>query len=317
MLPQPQQKTIHVVIVGLGEAAETHLSVLELFPNVDVIAGVDTLGDKHVKFHGQQIPVYRTITDVPQNQHIDAAVIATPTPLHYQTCNEVLDTLPSPLQIFVEKPIASSLRQVEELVGIVDNETPIEPMLHYAYAPDVLWVARNLKRLISKYGKLTRYDAFFADPRSEDHSRLKRQVLGSSWIDLGINALSVTQRLIGVTNIKHSTLHETPLGAHFTFDTADILGSITTDWQVKAPTYETRLTFASGERVLIDHYTMSVIEGSGKHARTLFSYTAFPRRFSHYVHLYQDLLNNRDIEIPTHALLRMHQLLFNNAGVEV
>lgn len=44
--------TLEIIFIGLGEIAQTHLTVLEQIPNIDVVAGVDPgVGGCHSSWH--------------------------------------------------------------------------------------------------------------------------------------------------------------------------------------------------------------------------------------------------------------------------
>src|SRR5918999_124965 len=87
--------SLAIIVVGLGEVAQTHLRVLEQIHNVEVVAGVDPAGSSAATFRGRGLPVYRTVQDAGAEHNPDVAVVATPTATHAAVCSQVTESFPS------------------------------------------------------------------------------------------------------------------------------------------------------------------------------------------------------------------------------
>ena len=280
-----------IFLVGLGEIAETHIQALEEVPDATLVAGVDIDSDKPLVFRGQQLPVYQNIAEASEVHRVDIAVIATPTPTHYAVSRQALSDIPPPLRVLVEKPGADSLSEVEELLHDVPPDTQLQVMHHYAYAPEVLWASRHLPEWSAKYGAVRSYRAQFDDPRSGPENVYRRKTLSSSWLDLGINALSVAQRLVDIENAdSHDLDVRDEYEALLKFEVGNIDGAISTNWHVDRSSYTTELTFASGARLVLGHYAVTgFVEYEDKKV-DIFTGDGTPRRLSHYRNLYDDML---------------------------
>jgi len=93
--------------------------------------------------------------DIFQNPQIDAVVIATPTSSHYRLAKEALM---SGKHVLVEKPLSTSVTEVEELISIAKTKKLILMVDHiYLYNP----VIHQLKKYISEefLGRINYIDA--------------------------------------------------------------------------------------------------------------------------------------------------------------
>ena len=104
-----------ILIVGLGAAARTHLTVLEQISGTEVSAGVDLAALSGLTFRGRAVPVYKTVKDAGDRHDPGVVIVATPTPTHAAVCAEVADTFPA-AKILVEKPAADNLADASRVL---------------------------------------------------------------------------------------------------------------------------------------------------------------------------------------------------------
>lgn len=180
-----------VLIVGLGEVAQTHLKALEQTPDADVVAGVDIAAKPEITFHGQPVPVYQTLQAA---THYDPNIVvaATPTPTHAEVCDEIAACFPN-ARILEEKPAADSLSGARHVLVDIGSRQPVDVAYHMAFSPEVTWGAQTIQASAGDLGVPVAAEASFADPY-QDNFEAARARLGNSWIDSGINALSVLTR---------------------------------------------------------------------------------------------------------------------------
>ncbi|MGH4022172.1 MAG: Gfo/Idh/MocA family oxidoreductase [Pseudonocardiaceae bacterium] len=130
--------SLEIIVIGLGDVAQTHLTVLEQIRNVDVVAGVDPAGSSAVTFRGRGIPVYKTVQDAGADHNPDVAVVATPTPTHAAVCSQVTESFPS-ARLLVEKPAAANLADARHVLGEIGRQQPVEVAYHMSCSPEVTW----------------------------------------------------------------------------------------------------------------------------------------------------------------------------------
>ncbi|RLC95586.1 MAG: gfo/Idh/MocA family oxidoreductase [Chloroflexi bacterium] len=106
-------KTIHIGVIGIGTMGERHCRVCANLPRVELV-GIADLNEKY----GRQV-ASRYETAYFANHHdllsqVDAVTIAASTPAHYTLAAECLDR---GLPVLVEKPIAETVEQAQQLVN--------------------------------------------------------------------------------------------------------------------------------------------------------------------------------------------------------
>ncbi len=96
-----------------------------------------------------QIPVYSTVDELLAAQHdaglkLDAATVAVPTVHHHAVASQLLD---AGLDLLVEKPLAASLAEADELIALAEKGNRIlQPGHLERFNPAVLTVQPQLRR---------------------------------------------------------------------------------------------------------------------------------------------------------------------------
>lgn len=106
-----------VAVVGVGHLGKSHARVYSELPGVEFIGVVDTdaaRGQEVASAHG--VPFYDSPD--PIFDQVDAVSIVVPTPHHFDTA---LPFLRAGKAVLVEKPLASTLEQADELVRVADE----------------------------------------------------------------------------------------------------------------------------------------------------------------------------------------------------
>jgi predicted dehydrogenase len=303
-----------ILIVGLGEVAQTHLKALEQTPGAEVVAGVDTAPKPAVMFGGHPVPVYRTPREASAHHVPDVVVIATPTRAHRIVCDQVADCFPA-ASILVEKPAADDLPGARHVLEEIGSRQPVDVAYHMAFSPEVTWGMHTAQAHSAELGAPATVEARFTDPYTDDFEAARAR-LGSSWIDSGINALSVLSRF--ASPIQRTSLRRIGEEAHSVFEAhmtvqagdgeADAL--IMTSWHVTDPAKTTRIRYDTGAELVMDHTAVAghLIQ-DGRITATFGSNQAVPRRERHYLALYQWWLTQGNPILPAETSLRLHELL--------
>ena len=242
---------MRVLIVGLGRAAKLAIEALSDRSDASVVAGVDP---SPAAFVAPGVPVYASLEDVPRNLGIDLAVVATPTPTHAAVCLELIDGDLPIAAIACEKPlfhVKDMLRRAQE------RERPLRVLYHYAHAAEVLWAAEHLDELVARHGNVRAAVARFEDAYASELEERER-VLVSSWLDSGINALSVLERFVdlqGITDTDYAG--EQPVAGAATVAFAEGEARIYTRWDVDDEVKRTTLRFDDGTALELDHPTQT------------------------------------------------------------
>ena len=107
---------VKVAVVGLGKMGLSHLSMVRALPGVEVVGVVDAttyLLGVLKKYTGLQ--TYTSIDKLLAEQKPDAAVVATPSRLHYPMVKQLLE---AGVAVFCEKPFTLSGAEGDELVEL-------------------------------------------------------------------------------------------------------------------------------------------------------------------------------------------------------
>ncbi len=109
-----RKKKIKIGVVGTGHLGNYHLQKYQKVENCEIIAVADTIPDKA----GKAAEIYKCA--VFENYHdmigkVDAVSIAVPTSDHFDV---VRDFLAAGVDVLIEKPICTTLEEIDKLIGL-------------------------------------------------------------------------------------------------------------------------------------------------------------------------------------------------------
>jgi predicted dehydrogenase len=103
-------------VVGAGHLGRFHAKLLAGMPEVELVGVVDPSAEARDRVAVElSVPVFAQHRDLLEFQSLDAAIVATPTKYHTAVAG---DLMRRGIHVLVEKPLAASLAQAEELVAI-------------------------------------------------------------------------------------------------------------------------------------------------------------------------------------------------------
>lgn len=159
--PKPTGRRIRVAVIGTGRMGQFHVKNLARSPRADLIAIADADATKGAalakKFHTTAVTEARSLIG-----KVEAAIIATPTPTHFAVGKMLLE---AGIACLIEKPLAASLQEAEELIRIADEKRVILQVGHIErFNPAVTEAARYISnpRFI-EVNRLGPYDPRVAD----------------------------------------------------------------------------------------------------------------------------------------------------------
>ncbi len=302
-----------IVVVGLGLAGRDHVRALEQTPGVAVVAAVDTEPSRTLTFRGRQVPMYHAVLDAKSNHDPDVVVIASPTPTHAGVFDEVVEHFPA-ATVLVEKPAASELNDALKLIG---SKQPVSVAFHMAFSPEVSWAIGIAREKATELGPPVAIESVSADPYQADLASASAR-LCSSWIDTGINALSVIARF--VTPIERTFLHgigepfRSIFEGGFSCETQGqhLSARILTSWYATDRSRTTRIRYASGTILEMDHNAVyGTLVQDNKTICYFGTDGSVSRRESHYRALYESWLTNQDPVFSTDTSRHLHELILS------
>src|SRR5258708_13251483 len=119
---------LRVAVIGVGHLGKEHARILSSMPDVSLVGVVDVNADQAasiaLRCHTRAFEDYRALL-----HQIDAAVIVTPTITHHEVAGEFLR---NGVSLLVEKPLAATVEQPEELVDLPPGLVPLLQAGHTA-----------------------------------------------------------------------------------------------------------------------------------------------------------------------------------------
>jgi UDP-N-acetylglucosamine 3-dehydrogenase len=145
-----RESKLKLAIVGVGGWGKNHARVLHDFGTLVAICEIDLqrgkeLADKY------GATLYSSVDDMLNNERkLDACLVCTPTKTHYTIAKKIME---KGINVFVEKPLAFSSKECEEMTDIAEKKKVI---LTSGYVERFNPAVQEVKRLIdcNKYGDL-------------------------------------------------------------------------------------------------------------------------------------------------------------------
>lgn len=135
---------IRVGMVGLGKMGLSHVAIVRAHPEVDLVAGCDTMSyltDVLEKHTG--LKCYTSFEAMLGAHQLDALVVSTPSKLHAKQVGLALDR---GLHVFCEKPFVLSVEDGERLVRQADEKGAVTQVgYHYRFVAAFREAARVVR----------------------------------------------------------------------------------------------------------------------------------------------------------------------------
>jgi predicted dehydrogenase len=285
--------------VGLGRAAALTLGGIEPRNDVRLVAAVDPLGRRATTPVPSGVEVGHDLADLPA---FDIAVVATPTATHPDVCRALFERCRGDELVICEKPLADDPDVAE---GVLDAAAAagirFRVFFHFGFAAEVTW-ARDA---LAGRAPVASVACEFVDPYADD-LEARAAALVSSWLDSGINALSVLGRLVELRDAEplgDNTAVDTQVRVTFASGGAEGEGTIRTAWDSYARK-ATTVRLVDGTEVVVDHREATVTVDS----REAFRGAADPSRDRYRLMLAahlgdSELVHTRDQVLELHRLL--------------
>lgn len=133
---------LRIVVVGAGKIGKLHARVLSRLPEVELVAVCDTnlWRAQFAAWQSNAVAVRDYKDALPR---CDAAVVAVPTPLHFEVGREVISR---GLHCLVEKPLASSVEEARDLLALSQEKRVVLQVGHVErFNPAVLEAIKHVK----------------------------------------------------------------------------------------------------------------------------------------------------------------------------
>lgn len=107
-----------VAVVGAGVMGANHVRIAKALPGIDLVAVVDSDAERASAAAGDaSVATFADIDELVAAGCADAVVVAVPTPFHHGV---VMAAIAAGLHVLVEKPIAGSLEEADEMIAAAE-----------------------------------------------------------------------------------------------------------------------------------------------------------------------------------------------------
>lgn len=204
---------IKVGVIGIGKMGISHLAILGVHPDVDVVGVADTSSlatgvlSKYGKFQ-----CYDNYLEMLNRTKPDAAVVAVPTRFHSAI---VKDLLSSGVHVFVEKPFCLNTQEGKMLVDFADSGKLVNQV---GYHNKFIGTFQEAKRIIdsSGLGAIQHFEANMNGPvvikAKQNNWRSKPEEGGGCLLDYAAHIIDLINYMVAPISTVNGTILKSYFG---------------------------------------------------------------------------------------------------------
>lgn len=191
-------------IIGCGTIAATYFRAFSRMDGLfEVTALYDVRRENAQGFAQQGIKICSNMEELLDCSDVECVIIGTPLHTHVQIAQQCLR---KKKHVLLEKPAALDISQIRGLFDLADQMGVIfYVMFHSAFGVDIDWYLSHLGQSGTEFctHNIRRLECSFFDPyMSGGVVQEDRKALGGSYIDSGVNILSVCSRLVPIEKLQ-------------------------------------------------------------------------------------------------------------------
>ena len=134
---------LKMAVIGVGSMGRNHARVLMDIPDVQMVGIADkNVINAHIVADKYKVPVYEDHNQLFNECSPDAVIIAVPTTLHREIA---IDAIKKGIHVLIEKPIAATIEDAEEIIQTADQYHVIVAVGHIErFNPAVIELKRRI-----------------------------------------------------------------------------------------------------------------------------------------------------------------------------
>ncbi len=213
------------------------------------------------KFQDQELSFYTDYIEMIRKENLDYVVVATPPHTHY---NIIKNCLLAGVNVIVEKPAVLEITEWDNLTKLADKaHLVLEVVYHWQNGEEVRkflkdFDTKNLKKII-----ISSNDPYSTDGKTAIVDRVR---LGGSWIDSGVNILSLLKLFLPfktyeILNVKNVLCEKSqiPIASEVSLLIDGIDIDIKIDWRNNLNQKITEFVYLD-KRIVLHHSNQSIIK---------------------------------------------------------
>ncbi len=311
---------MRLALIGVGQVARHQLAAMARTHGIRLVDAHELDPDKF-RVLGNSVRFHPDLNSLLEHSDADLFVVSTPSNTHLDISRHLLE---NGRAVLIEKPACVNVAELDSLAALADStEMFVSVALHAGFSLEVQWWLEHRNDSEFDLGGLISFDSGCYDPYIM-RGKVGPQARGllGSWLDSGVNALSVVGTFIDTRDL---TVRESFLAMAPGYEDLDVRGKATfsfsgkkgkghgrieTNWTLGLDRKVTRLTYEGGD-IILHHSKESVfLCREGKKILLKDLRNRFPRLTNHYCGLFADVRNqlrtgrgNLKSAIPLHRLL--------------
>lgn len=254
-------------IIGCGTIAATYFRTLDRLEGLYEVTALYDVAPERIRAYGfPESKICGSLAELIGREDVDCVIISTPIHTHRAIAEQCLR---GKKHVLVEKPAVLRTRELEELYALArEMGVVFHVAFHSAYGVDIDWYLDNPGKTDPLYHRdnIRRAECRFYDPYIRDGVMQEdRKALGGSYIDSGVNILSVCSRLVSLEalSLRSHRTQKTPDGVVYASETVFGDGqtelALHTGWDWGVNHKSTLLQFHGTDReILLDHTGQAV-----------------------------------------------------------
>ncbi len=303
---------MNIGIIGLGNIWKWQYKALNLLNNFNIVSVCDIDMNKLDSFSLANATKYQNYKDLILDANVDCILVSTTPNTHFGIA---MDVLRNKKHLLIEKPVILAPEQMELLNNYKDKNVMFVSAFHAAFATDLVWFKEKYNtEFITDFGDITGFECNFYDPYVINNCITDKAIgLEGSWIDSGVNALSVIGELINTNDImrQEKIINESNTKgiAKFIFSEERHTGIIKTDWTLDSNHKSTTLFF-NEIKVILNHSEQRVYLVKDGQTKILFESNNRERLLNQYIGVFENFYHCiEDNKDNFNYALKIHQLL--------
>ncbi|MBU0535895.1 MAG: Gfo/Idh/MocA family oxidoreductase, partial [Nanoarchaeota archaeon] len=110
---------VNIAVIGAGYWGPNLIRNFNLTANLHTVCDLDDKRLANMKANYPKIKTTKSFQEVIDDKEVDAVVVATPMKTHYKLAKAALE---AGKHVFVEKPLAGSVKEAEEIVKLAKDK---------------------------------------------------------------------------------------------------------------------------------------------------------------------------------------------------